>query len=76
MDVWVGPLLFAAGCIAGFMNVMAGGGSLLTMPIMVLLGLPGPVANGTNRVAILIQNVSATTGFLKKGLSDFRLSLT
>jgi uncharacterized protein len=55
---------------------MAGGGSLLIMPVMVLLGLPGPVANGTTRVAILAQNVSATAGFRRLGLSDLKLSLT
>ena len=46
------------------------------MPLMVFLGLPGPVVNGTNRVAILIQNASAVLGFLRQGFSDFRLSLS
>ena len=46
-------LLAGAGAVAGWMNVMAGGGSLLTIPVMLFLGLPGPVANGTNRIAIL-----------------------
>jgi uncharacterized membrane protein YfcA len=69
-------LLALIGAVAGFMNVMAGGGSLLTLPAMVLFGLPGPLANGTNRVAILIQNLSAISGFFKQGFSDFRLSLT
>ena len=41
---------------------------------MVFLGLPGPVANGTNRVAILVQNASATLGFFRQGFSNFRLS--
>jgi hypothetical protein len=55
---------------------MAGGGSLLTLPIMVFTGMPGPLVNGTNRVAILIQNGSAVLGFLRHGFSDFRLSLS
>lgn len=77
MDFWYTLLLIVAGLISGFMNVLAGGGSLLVMPIMVLLlGMEGPVANGTNRVAILAQNVSAVAGFRKKGFSDIRLSLT
>lgn len=67
-------LLFAVGLVAGFLNVFAGGGSLLSMPVMVFLGLPGPVANGTNRVAILVQNASATLGFFRQGFSHFRLS--
>ena len=69
-------MLFAVGCVAGFMNVLAGGGSLLAMPVMVFLGIEGPFANGTNRVAILAQNVSATVSFFRQGFSDFKLSLS
>ena len=56
-DLWQAGLLVAVGIAAGFLNVMAGGGSLLTVPVMVFMGLPGPVANGTNRIAILAQNI-------------------
>ena len=76
MEIWQGLGLFLIGIIAGFINVMAGGGSLLSVPVMVFMGMPGPVANGTNRIAILAQNLSATLTFFKKGLSDFKLSLT
>lgn len=76
MDVWSFAILGLVGLIAGFVNVMAGGGSLLTVPVMLFLGLPGPVANGTNRIAILAQNITAVTAFFKKGYSSFRLSLT
>jgi len=76
MELWYGLILFLAGCIAGFVNVMAGGGSLLTVPIMVFMGIPGPVANGTNRIGILAQNIVSVTTFFKKGFSDFKLSLT
>ncbi len=69
-------LLAGVGVVAGFMNVMAGGGSLLTVPVMVFMGLPGPVANGTNRIAILAQNLSAIGTFRHLGLADFRLSLS
>ena len=69
-------LLMGLGFVAGFINVMAGGGSSLTVPAMVLMGLPGPVANGTNRIALLAQNISSTIGFIRKGYSDWRLSLT
>ncbi len=53
---------------------MAGGGSILAVPVMVFLGLPGPVANGTNRIGIIAQNIAAVTGFFRKGFSDFKLS--
>jgi len=58
-------ILFLAGVAAGFMNTLAGGGSTLTLPVLILLGLPSPIANATNRVAILLQNVVATTRFHK-----------
>ncbi len=76
MEVWQGALLTAVGVLAGFLNVMAGGGSLLTVPAMLFLGVPGPVANGTNRIAILAQNITAVGTFFRQGYSDFRLSLT
>lgn len=58
------------------MNVIAGGGSLFTVPVMLFLGMPGPVANGTNRISIIAQNVVAVGAFFSKGFSDFRLSAT
>ncbi len=76
MEIWQLGLLSAIGVVAGFLNVMAGGGSLLTVPVMVFMGVPGPVANGTNRIAILAQNITAVFAFFRKGFSDFRLSLT
>jgi uncharacterized membrane protein YfcA len=75
-DLWQAATLTGVGIIAGFLNVMAGGGSLLTVPVLVFMGLPGPVANGTNRIAILVQNLMAITAFFQRGFSDFRLSLT
>lgn len=76
MELWQLGLLSAIGVVAGFLNVMAGGGSLLTVPVMVFMGVPGPVANGTNRIAILAQNVTAVTAFFRRGFSDFKLSLS
>ena len=76
LETWQIVLLTLSGVIAGWLNVMAGGGSLLTVPIMVFMGIPGPVANGTNRIAILIQNITAVATFRRRGLSDFKLSLT
>lgn len=61
-------ILFVVGLVAGTLNVIAGGGSMLTLPVMIFLGLPPTVANGTNRVAILVQNVGASWSFQRKGL--------
>jgi len=55
---------------------MAGGGSMLSVPVMLFLGIPGPIANGTNRIAILAQNTVAVTAFFRAGHSDFRMSLS
>jgi len=78
MDFGLGHALVLAGVgvVAGFLNVMAGGGSLLSVPILVFMGLPGPVANGTNRIAILVQNWVAVFAFLQRGFSELKLSLT
>lgn len=68
-------LLFILGSIAGFINVMAGGGSSITLPILIFLGLDSALANGTNRIAIFIQNISAIISFKQEKFSQFKLSL-
>ena len=68
-------LLFGIGTLAGFTNVMAGGGSAITLPVLIFLGLDGSVANGTNRLAILIQNFSAILSFRQEKYSEFKHSL-
>ncbi len=75
-ELWQAALLAAAGIVAGFLNVVAGGGSLLTVPILVFMGLPGPVANGTNRIGVLAQNLTAIAAFFRRGFSEFKLSLS
>ena len=74
--LWQAIVLFLTGVAAGFVNVTAAGGSMLSVPMMVFLGIPGPVANGTNRIAILAQNITAVITFFRRGYSDFKLSLT
>jgi uncharacterized membrane protein YfcA len=61
-----------AGFVAGFINTLAGSGSLLTLPLLILLGLPANVANGTNRVGVLLQNVVAVATFRRSGALDVR----
>jgi uncharacterized membrane protein YfcA len=67
--------LFAAGLVAGTLNVIAGGGSFLTLPLLLFAGLPAAVANGTNRVGILLQNVGAVWGFHRHRVLDWRWAL-
>ncbi|MGB5819285.1 MAG: sulfite exporter TauE/SafE family protein [Saonia sp.] len=68
-------LLVVVGFAVGFINTIAGGGSLLSLPVLIFLGLPPSVANGTNRVAIVIQTALATAGFKSKGVSTFPFNI-
>lgn len=73
--IWQIPLLFVVGLVAGILNVLAGGGSLLTLPLLIFMGLPAAVANGTNRIAIFCQNIFAIQGFRKRGVLPLQLAL-
>lgn len=64
-------LLIAAGFAAGIINTLAGGGSLIILPLLIFMGLPPALANGTNRVAIVVQSLSGTLGFQTKGISNY-----
>ena len=68
-------ILFGVGLAAGVINVMAGGGSSLTLPALIFLGLDSASANGTNRVGIFIQSLFATLSFRKENISGLNLSL-
>ena len=61
--VWI----FLAGVISGFVNVLAGGGSMLTLPALSLLGMDLSVANGTNRIGVLFTNTMGTLKFHRSG---------
>jgi len=67
--------LFGVGLIAGVLNVLAGGGSFLTLPVLLFLGLPSTLANGTNRVGILVQNVGAVWGFHRYRVLPWRWAM-
>lgn len=68
-------LIAAIGVLAGFLNTVAGGGSLLALPALIFLGLDPVVANGTNRVAILLQNINGVLAFRHKGVFPWRVGL-
>ncbi len=76
MDAWYHyVLLVGVGFVVGFINTVAGGASLISLPVLIFLGLPPAVANGTNRVAIVLQNATAIAGFKSKGVSTFPFNL-
>ena len=68
-------ILAVVGAIAGFLNVLAGGGSALTIPIMIFLGYDATVANGSNRIAIQVEALTAVAAFKKQKHADFPFSL-
>ncbi len=72
MDWYLYPAVIIVGFTAGFINTLAGGGSAISLPFLIFLGLPVNVANGTNRIAILLQNAVGTSGFAKEKVLDFK----
>ncbi|MEP0861135.1 MAG: sulfite exporter TauE/SafE family protein [Ignavibacterium sp.] len=74
-DIFSVLILFGVGAVAAFINVNAGGGSSLTLPALIFLGLDASVANGTNRVAIIFQNISAVYSFKKEKYYELKNSM-
>lgn len=76
MDMWYHyVMLVAVGFVVGFINTIAGGASLISLPFLIFLGLPPAVANGTNRVAIVVQTAMGVMGFKSKGVSTFPFNI-
>jgi uncharacterized protein len=69
-------LLIASGLAAGFINAVSGGGAMLTVPALIFIGVPPGVANGTNRVAVAIQNVAALAAYQRLGVANHHLALS
>ncbi len=74
MEWYMYIIVVGIGLIAGFLNTLAGGGSALSVPMLIFLGLPANVANGTNRIAILLQNAVATGSFTKQKVLDYKIA--
>lgn len=70
-SLFEGILLVVVGFFAGIINTLAGGGSLFTLPVLIFLGLPPAIANGTNRIAIVVQSLGGTFGYRSKGIHTF-----
>ena len=68
-------LLLTVGFLAGVINTLAGGGSIFTLPVLIFLGLPPNIANGTNRIAIVVQSISGALGYKSKGVSTFPFNI-
>ncbi len=65
-------VLFFVGIFMGLLNVMSGGASLLTLPLLIFYGLDSSVANATNRVSVVVQNLTGVVSFTKEKITDFK----
>nr|WP_283103716.1 TSUP family transporter [Shewanella gelidii] len=65
-------ILFAVAVIAGFIDAVAGGGGLITIPALMWAGLPPTAALATNKLQASGGSFSATLYFVRKGLVDLR----
>lgn len=72
MSLFEAVLLVVGGTVAGIINTMAGGGSMLTVPLLVLAGVPGNAANATNRVGILTSSFTAFATFRQLGVDGLQ----
>ena len=72
MTFWEVVLLITGGLAAGVINTMAGGASALTVPLLVIAGVPGNQANGSNRIGVLAASASSLVSFRKSGVDGLR----
>ncbi len=72
MELYIYVIIFFAGLFAGIFNIIGGGGSSITLPILIFAGLPPHVANGTNRIAIFLQGLFATHRFHSQKMLRFK----
>ena len=63
LDPFLIVILLVAGVFGGFINTLAGGGSMITLPALMLLGMPADIANATNRVGVFLQSMTGVKGF-------------
>ncbi len=74
-DLLIYPMLVFGACLlSGIINIMAGGGSVITLRVLILLGLDPSVANGTNRIGLMVETSSAVLAFKSEKYSEFRES--
>jgi len=63
-------VIIVAGIFVGFINTLSGGGSVISLSLLILLGLPANIANGTNRISIFFQTFSSVSSFTKQKMFD------
>jgi uncharacterized membrane protein YfcA len=72
MEWYFYPILIIAGIVAGFINTLAGSGSLITLPLLMFMGLPANIANATNRIGIILQSAVGAASFRQQKVFDYK----
>jgi uncharacterized protein len=72
MEWYLYPILILAGILAGFINTLAGSGSLITLPLLMFMGLPANIANATNRIGIFLQSAVGAASFRQSKVFEYR----
>ncbi len=72
MEGWQVPALLAGGFVCGVTNALAGGGSFVTLPLLLWIGLPPQIANATNRVAIVLQCGTGIGAYHQHGVRPWK----
>jgi len=72
MSWYIILILIVSGVFVGFINTLAGGGTAISIAVLMMLGLPANVANGTNRIAVIFQNITSVQAFGKQKLLPWR----
>lgn len=72
MSVFVALSLIFSGLLVGFINTLAGGGTIISISFFMMFGLPITVANGTNRIAVLLQTLTSTVTFKSRKILDVK----
>lgn len=73
IDLNILMFLLVAGFIAAFIDAAAGGGGLISLPALMMTGMPPNVALGTNKMASVMGSFTSTLSFLRSGKIDFQL---
>ena len=70
LPLWAIPVLFVTGAAAGLVDSVAGGGGLIALPVLLMFGLPAPIALGTNKLQSLFGTVSSSRHYAKSHAID------
>ncbi|WP_027417733.1 TSUP family transporter [Aneurinibacillus terranovensis] len=68
--------LLGAGFIASFIDSVVGGGGLISLPALLLTGLPSTVVLGTNKLASTMSSFTSTLSFMRSGKINLKLSVS